>query len=803
MRTVLRASLRTHTRRYVSAAVAVVIGVAFVVVTSLLSDATRAGLVAGVELPYRGADVVVSDVDADQAERVVDRAEADGDSAAVLGWTPQSVRVGDALLGERTDVGAIATDPDLRWQVLRDGRFPEQPGEVVADANSVKGEEVAIGDIVEVGTGRDAVEATLVGLVDTPSASVGAQLYLTWPDLRGLDSDLWVDSVVYAGPGASALAEALPEGARVQPRDEFVEDRQAELTNEVNVLAILLLIFAAIALFVSVLVIANTFSILFAQRARDFALLRCVGGTRRQVLRSVRVEALALGLVSALLGLGVGTGLGYALVALAKSALPTGTMAFPVPSLPWYAGALATGVLVTVVAAWLPTRRVVRISPLAALRPDDSTGVRSGAGRLRVLLGVVAIALGGALLALSVGAGSAAVMVAGGAASFTGVLLLGPVLVPALIRAVGGAVGRVAGAPARLAAENAVRNPRRTAATTASLLVGVTLTTAVLVGLASSRSAVADDLDTDHPVDVTLTGTDRALSADLVDEVGAAPGVDSTVALTGTSATVSGVGRLPVVAMTDDADVVRGPQRMPEPGEVWVPVDLMDGLADGSEVTVRAGAHSQVLRVRTGDGFGEAALVAPATLTALTSTTEPWAIWVRASDDADAEDLGGDLDALARPAGADLVNGLRDRAWVTLQLDVLTGTVVALLGIAVVIALIGIGNTLGLSVLERGRENALLRALGLTRRQLRATLATEAVLLSVVATALGTAIGVTFAWVAVQALVSRAVDDAAMVLPWGQLALVVLVAGIAGLVSALLPARRAARVAPAAGLSLD
>lgn len=805
MRTVLRASLRTHTRRYVSAAVAVVIGVSFIVVTSLLADATRAGLVAGVEVPFRGADVVVTDVDADEAARIVDRAEQGGDSAAVLGWTPQRVRVGDRLFEDRTDVGGIADDPALRWQVLREGRFPDGPGEVVADANAVKGRDVAIGDSVEIGTGRGSVEATLVGLVDTPSASNSAQLYLTWPDLRGLDSDLWVDSVAYAGPGSSSLAESLPAGATVQPRDEFVEDRQAELTNEVNVLAILLLVFAAIALFVSVLVIANTFSILFAQRAQDFALLRCVGATRRQILRSVRVEAVALGIVSAALGLLVGTGLGYALVGLAKSALPSGSMAFPVPSLRWYAGALVTGVLVTVIAAWLPTRRVVRVSPLTALRPDDSTSVRTGAGRIRVLLGLVALATGIGLLALSISASNAVAMVLGGVVSFSGVLLLGPVLVPALIRAVGGLVGRVAGAPVRLATENAVRNPRRTAATTASLLVGVTLTTAVLVGLASSRSAVDDDLDKDYPVDVTLTATDAPLAADVVDRVRAAPDVSSAVALDGVSASVAGAGRLPVVAASGVDGLVRGTPGMatPRPGEIWLPAELMDDLDEGDRVSVRADGRSEELRVRGGSGWGEAAVVAPSTLAGLTTTPEPWAVWVRADDGADAEDLGGDLDAIAQSADADLVNSLRERSWVTLQLDILTGTVVTLLGIAVVIALIGIGNTLGLSVLERGRENALLRALGLTRRQLRATLAAEALLLSVVATVLGTVIGVAFAWVAVQALVQRAVDAAPMVLPWGQLAVVILVAGVAGLLSALLPARRAARVSPAAGLSLD
>ncbi|MDN4171958.1 FtsX-like permease family protein [Nocardioides sp. SOB77] len=167
------------------------------------------------------------------------------------------------------------------------------------------------------------------------------------------------------------------------------------------------------------------------------------------------------------------------------------------------------------------------------------------------------------------------------------------------------------------------------------------------------------------------------------------------------------------------------------------------------------------------------------------------------------EDLTGDLGAVAVTADADLHDGLAERAWVELQLDILTGAVVALLGIAVAIALIGIGNTLGLSVLERARENALLRALGLTRRQLRRMLAAEAVLLSVVATVLGTVIGVVFAWVAVRTMVDVAVDDAAVVLPWGQLAVVVLVAAAAGLLAGVLPSRRAARVAPAAGLALD
>ncbi|MFC7504454.1 hypothetical protein ACFQRR_20545, partial [Nocardioides sp. GCM10030258] len=162
---------------------------------------------------------------------------------------------------------------------------------------------------------------------------------------------------------------------------------------------------------------------------------------------------------------------------------------------------------VTLVAAWLPTRRVVRVSPLAALRPDDSTQVGTSTGRIRLAVGLLVIAVGALALVVAVQVTSPPALIAGGTTTFAGVLLIGPVLVPALIRAFGHVTGRVLGPAGRLAAGNAVRNPRRTAATAASLLIGVTLTTAVLTGMASSRSALADKMDEQHPIDVAITGT--------------------------------------------------------------------------------------------------------------------------------------------------------------------------------------------------------------------------------------------------------------------------------------------------------
>ena len=159
------------------------------------------------------------------------------------------------------------------------------------------------------------------------------------------------------------------------------------MTEGVNVLALSLLLFAAIALFVSIMVIANTFSILFTQRLRDFALLRCVGATRKQVLRSVRIEALVIGIAASLLGLLLGTGVGYGLVALTERVIPSAAMGAVEMSVGWYLAAFVVGVGVTLVASWLPTRRVVRVSPLVALRPDDGIDARTTAGRLRIATG--------------------------------------------------------------------------------------------------------------------------------------------------------------------------------------------------------------------------------------------------------------------------------------------------------------------------------------------------------------------------------------------------------------------------------
>ncbi len=807
MRTVLLASLRTHTRRYGAALLAVVVGVVLVVVTAALSSAVRDGLTSGLDQPYDGADAVLDRPATDDAVRLLEAAPDRGADAWLIGWTLQQLSHDGSVVATDADIGQVPDRPDRRWQELVDGRFPASPGEALVDTNAAKADDIAVGDRLRIGTGADALDVTVVGLADSPSTFSIASVYVLWADLSRWQDQLYASSVAWAGgdgfgPARDAIRDVVP-GAEPEAVDAFVQDLQAEINSGVDVIAIIALLFAAVALLVAVLVINNTFAILFAQRSRDFALLRCVGATRRQVVRSVRTESLVLGVVAAVVGTAAGLAAGHGLVALIHDHWPGARLGDADIGASWLLVAAALAAGVPLVAAWLPTRRVVQVSPLAALRPDDSTRLRTTTGRARVALGILLVLAGCAAFVVAVGSAVPAALVAGGTATFLGVVLLGPVVVPALVRALTRVAGRAMGPAGRLAAGNAVRNPRRTAATTASLLVGVTLTTAVLTGLASSRSALATEMDQQHPIDIALTGADP-LPDDVAERAAAVDGVAATVTVPGTPATVAGE-RLPLLAPGDDAGpVLHGRLPHARPREVLVPWDLLgDDVEEGDRVAVVVGDRSLTLRVRAGEGWGDAALVQPSTLARLAPDAGAQAVWVRADRDADPEDLAGSMEAIAGPLDAGIENGLARRAYVDLQLDVLGGGVVGLLAIAVVIALVGIANTLGLSVLERGREHALLRALGLTRRQVRRMLATEAVLLALVATVLGTALGVTFAWLGVRSLVDPVVSGAGLVLPWTQLGLVVALAAAAGLLAAVLPARRASRTAPAAGLAME
>jgi len=812
MRSVLVASLRTHTRRYVAALVAVTIAVGFVVVTNALASATKAGLAAGVGDTYRG-DLVVGDpfgVPEADVDRTLGLAARSGDAADVIGTSWQPVRAGDRSLGDDVALGTVSTDPALMHQTITSGRAPRSDGEALMTTSAAKAAGVGLGDALQIGADDEAVTVHVVGLA-AGTSYYESDLYVPWATLDRLP-DATPDAVVYDVRGSESLdtraaqLEELAEAA-VSMRADYVDQRLQMVNSGVDVISYLLLLFAAIAGFVAVLVIANTFTILFAQRTRDLALLRCVGATRRQILRSVRVESLTLAVVAAATGIVAGAGAGYGITAIVRAFAGADRIGSVNLSPTWLVAAFGGGLLATLAAAWWPTRSVVRVSPLAALRPPQPVGVGDPAGRFRIALGIVTAAAGAGLLAIASSTHSMPVLMLGGMVSFVGVLLLGPVIVPAMLRLAGLLLGPIGLAP-RIAAANAVRNPRRSAATTASLLVGVTLTTAVLTGMASARDAIGSDMDAEHPIDAALTGTTR-IPDTLVERVAATRDVIRTVTVDGVPAHLPDSDEpLTVLAPDRAARSLAHDPRVLEArdGEVLVPPDAVAAFPDGvpPRIDLIVDGRTTKLDARlVSSDWGRAMIVSPATLGRLDGDLAPLAVWSGVASGTDADELGGDLRLIVAGTDLDLTNAVKDRGWVEQQLGILVWAVLGMLGVGVAIALVGIANTIGLSVLERGREHALLRALGLTRRQLRRLLATEGLLLAATAAVLGTALGATYGWLGTVTIVRTAVADAPVVIPWAQLGAVALVAALAGLLACVVPARRAAQVAPAAGLTVD
>jgi putative ABC transport system permease protein len=591
----------------------------------------------------------------------------------------------------------------------------------------------------------------------------------------------------------------------VRTADAYERDLRLRATQGIDIFQKLILVFAGISLFVGALVIANTFTILLAQRARDLALLRCVGAVRAQIARSVVAEGLVIGAA----GAAVGVALGYVVALLGVSAIGHWAPATPMGGATLTVGGVLLPVLlsvaVTVAASYLPARRAGAQSPLAALQPQDAVQVSSKAGALRLVAAVGFLAAGAA--GLLIGLQSVLVAgLAGGMLSFVGVLLLTPVLVPAVIRAAG-PLARLAGVPGRLAHSNSLRNPRRTAATSTALLIGVTLITSVVVGSASVSNKVNTSLDSNHPADLVVTSAEGALPRGIGDQLAAVDGVRRAVEVPGVDARLDG-DRVTVLGIDDSALAALHGRSLRDlrPDEVAIPAEAgtFGDVAAGDRLRLRVGDRIRELRVRYAFGLGNSPIVRRTTLDGLGGEPTPRAAWIKADPGADAGDVTTDVSAITKGADLDLTGGLPDRAEILKILSIVLAITVGFLAIAVLIALIGVGNTLSLSVLERVRENSLLRAMGLERSGLRAMLAIEALLMAGVSAVLGIALGTAYAWFGVKTVTDGIFDSApSLMVPWAQIGLIFVVAAAAGLIACVLPARRAARIAPAAGLVAD
>ncbi|GGL45252.1 ABC transporter permease [Phycicoccus endophyticus] len=805
------ATLRSQARRYLGPGLAVVLGVAFVATTLVLSATVTASVRAALAGDL-GRWSAVATPAAGSAGRTATLPEGTLGRVRAL---PEAARVDPVRRGVLAPIAGsgvlvVSTPPAAGGPArLSAGRAPTRRGEVALSAESASALNLGLGDRFTAGR----VEATVVGLVDTsgdPSLSGSGAVFGVAEEVTALTGakgwdELRVDGTPGTSPAAvvTAVQGALGSSASVRSGNEAADEAVARMTGGRNVLTIFLLAFAAVSLLVSAIVIATTFSVLLARRARETALLRAVGATRSQVLRAALLEAAALGLLGALGGVALGAAAARGLAAAASSAglgIPLTSFELPLSAV---LVPTAVGVLVTVLAALLPVARSARISPMAALRPAPAPHTGTRPGRLRVRTGLLLGVAGAALLVAGAVVGVLPVAVLGGAASFLGVLLVGTVLLPPLARLLGAVPARTAGVPGAMAVENTVRQPGRAAATASALLVGVTLIVMMSVGAATAERSITASLDERYPVDVAVTAV-ADLPAATVQHVSSLEGVARSVALPGLDARVGSGAVVEVLALPPEVgDVVRGGAvGAPAPGRLMVSAQAAEaqGLGDGEPTTLVADGRRVPVTVEVSDTSPTPFAVAVETLHRLAPGAGTRAVLVRLDAEADAGAVVAQTQGLVASDGATVAGGAPARADLERLVATSLAVVTALLAVSVVIAVVGIGTSLSLSVIERTRELGLLRALGLTRGQLAGMLAGESVLLAAVATVLGSALGIAYGIAGPMSLFG----DAVVVLPdvpWGRLALVGLGAVACGLLASVLPARRATRVAPVAALA--
>jgi putative ABC transport system permease protein len=698
------------------------------------------------------------------------------------------------------------------------GRAPEGPGEVAIDSATLEKAGYQVGDTVELVSSGDQprMQAKLVGVAEFGGGGLAGATLLLFETHAAQEMFMGGRNVYSAialtaedGVSQKELAdraqEVLPKGAEAVTGAKVAKETQDAVGQVLDFLNIFLLVFAAIALVVGTFLIINTFSILVAQRSRELALLRALGASRRQVNRSVLMEAAIVGLAGSTLGLLGGWGLAVALKALfAQFGLDLSATPL-VFSLRTVLVAYAVGIVVTLVAAYLPARRASRIAPVAAMRDDVALPEASIRRRMIVgaVLGVIGIGLMVAGLAGSGGTGAALVGI-GIFGILIAVALMSPVLGRPVLHALGTAYRRMFGTVGNLATENALRNPRRTAATASALMIGLTLVSTMSVIGASVNASIEKGVDEQFTVDYLLTNpVGTPFSTRIAEQAAELPEIGEVAPTQWLPAQVDGENRF--LNATDIGRTVS----MFELKDVEGTLDAGDGemllSKDGSKQFDAGVGDTVALTFPTGEqkvkvvgiyANSQAVANALVPLSLVTSAGLPRfdnSVAVDAAKGASAAEASTELHKLVEDIPTVTVQSKQEfseaqRANVNQLLYLIYG----LLGLAIVIAVLGIVNTLALSVIERTREVGLLRAVGLSRRQLRQMVRLEAIAIAVLGAVLGVVMGICFGVVLQQSIRDQGVTELAV--PLGRLLLFVAIAAVVGVLAAVFPARRAARL---------
>lgn len=839
----LRVALKgilAHKLRLVTTSLAVLLGVAFMAGTLVLTDTVGrtfddlfAEIGEDTDAVVRNTEVIDTGFGGEQRGRI-DKNVADlvrtvdGVAASapfVQGFAQFVDRDGDTVgnpgAGAPTFGFNWIDEPALNPFTIVEGEPPQGNDQIVIDRGTAQLADFGPGDTVTVltQTGPQQVEVSGVarfGSVDSPGGATVAMFTLPKAQEVLIDDPTRIDSVsVVAEEGVSQdelvqrLQAALPSGVEAITGEQSTEESQDAIQEGLSFFNTFLLVFAIVALVVGSFIIYNTFSIIVAQRSREMALMRAIGASRRQVLGSVLVEALVVGLISAVLGMAVGVlfALGMReLLAAVGVDIPASGLVIAART---FVVSLVVGVGITVFSAVVPGRRASRIPPIAALR--DVAIDTSAGSRPRILSGIAVVVAGVGLLLLGLYGDTANAGVNIGLGLllvFVGVFVLGPVIAKPVSSFIGWPLPRVKGVTGQLARENALRNPKRTSATASALMIGVGIVSVITIFADSAKASIDQTIDDSFIGDFVVESNTfgfGGLPVDLSDRIDALPEVANAAGVRLGFATVDGQDEVlfgidPVrgTEIVDVGIVAGDPADLDEDG-----IAVLESVADdrgwtiGTEVPVRfVETGPQTLTVEVIYTESELAgrfFLGLAAYEANFADQFDFQVYVDTAEGVEPEEARAAIQPLVDDvANAELQDLSEFKEAQASQIDQLLNLIYALLGLAIIIALMGIANTLALSIFERTRELGLLRAVGMTRSQLKSTVRWESVIIALLGTFLGLVIGLVVGWLLIQAFGDEGLT--VFRVPIAQLVVIVVLAAVAGVAAAILPARRAARL---------
>ncbi|WP_327253073.1 ABC transporter permease [Streptomyces sp. NBC_01244] len=839
-RTALR-NVLAHKARLLMTVLAVVLGVAFVSGTLVFTDTVGKAMSNQSAKSFDGVAVSVTSYGPSRndegvkegepgiSQRSLDKVKAlsgvDSASGRVHGFAAVGDQDGKLIGNGWSNTGAnfvpLKDGKDPRY-AFTEGNGPAGAGEIALDKETAKRGKYKVGDKVRVADNGPAKEYTLAGVFTTEDGAVnagGSLVLFDTPTAQQLylQPGYYDELAVSAKAGASAdrlLTEIKPivgKDAKAQTGAQLAAEQAKDIEAGMGSMNQMLLTFALISLFVGIFLIYNTFTMLVAQRTKELALLRAVGANRGQVKRSVLAEALVVGVISSAIGLIAGVGLAVGMRS-AMNAFDVKIPAGPLVVAPaTIAAAIGIGIVVTMLAAWLPARRTAKISPVAAMgsahlpASAKSLVLRNSIGGAVTLLGLLGI-LGGAMTGkegkMLIGAGAFLTMI--------GIIILLPALSRPVIAAVRPLLEKVFGVAGKLAAQNAVRNPRRTAVTAASLAIGLTLVTALSV-LGITMGKAIDRMTTDNlraDYTVSMGQSFGSLDASVIPALEKAPGVtavspqqagDFRVGDGDSYRSVSGVNPATIGKLLN-FDVLSGQLTSLAKGEVAVAEKTAkeEGLSVGSTLKVTF-LDNKKANLKVGAVYKDMeGMLSPYVIDSgiLDKHSEkPYLreVLVKMDGGPSAKGEQALVDALGKNPAITFATQQDIRNEMGGMINTALNIMYGLLAMALIISVLGVVNTLAMSVYERTQEIGMLRAIGLDRGRVKNMIRLEAIVISLFGAVIGVALGTFIAW-AVGETIKGSIPSYALVIPFDRIAIFMLLAGIVGALAAMWPARSAARL---------